>query len=68
MVDMEVDVMRELNNAELVLVSGGEDLVCTPENSYGGITDADTGSDLGQVYESLVNAASRLIEGVANAL
>lgn len=59
--------MRELDTAELVLVSGGADLVCTPENSYGGITES-TGSDLGQVYESLVNAASRLIESVANAL
>lgn len=61
--------MRELNVAELAFVSGGEDLVCTPDNSYGGISDPrSVGDDLVNIYESVVYFASHVIERVANAL
>lgn len=59
--------MRELNTAELDLVSGGVGM-CTPGNSYGGVTDPGSlGSDLIQLYEGLVFATSHVIERVAKA-
>ena len=63
--------MRELNTAELALVSGGEDLVCTPSdgNSYGGVSDTGSlGDDLVNMYEGLVYFTSHVIERVAGAL
>ena len=61
--------MRELNTAELAFVSGGEDQVCTPDNSYGGITNPPgVGDDLIGIYEGLVSFTSHVIERVANAL
>lgn len=61
--------MRELNAAELAFVSGGEELVCTPENSYGGVSDPGSlGNDLVALYEGLVFATSHIIERVAGAL
>jgi hypothetical protein len=70
-INMEVDVMRELNAAELAFVSGGGDLVCTPDdgNSYGGVSDTGSfGDDLVNMYEGLVSFTSHVIERVANAL
>ena len=70
-INMEVDVMRELNAAELAFVSGGEDLVCTPDdgNSYGGVSDTGSfGKEIVELYEGLVFATSHIIERVANAL
>lgn len=68
-INMEVDVMRELNAAELAFVSGGEDLVCTDGNSYGGVSDTDSfGDDLISMYEGLVSFTSHVIERVALAL
>lgn len=63
--------MRELTSDELALVSGGESLVCTPDdgNTYGGVSDTDSfGQDLIDLYEGLVSATSHIIERVANAL
>jgi len=63
--NMEVIVMRELNNMELDFVSGGHG-VCTPANSIGGISDAEgLGPYLIAVYEGLVMATSHVIERVA---
>lgn len=60
--------MRELNQNELELVSGGTG-VCTPGNSYGGVTNTSSvGQDLINFYEGLVSATSHVIERVANAL
>lgn len=60
--------MRELNAAELAFVSGGAEQVCTPENSYGGISDPPgVGDDLVNIYEGLVYFTSHVIERVANA-
>lgn len=59
--------MRELNTAELDLVSGGVGM-CTPANSYGGITDPGSfGRDVVNFYEGLVFATSHIIERVARA-
>ncbi|MGI9260455.1 MAG: hypothetical protein ACR2QR_00395 [Woeseiaceae bacterium] len=56
--------MRELKLDELDSIAGG--LVCTPANSYGGITDGSTvGQDLINIYEGLVAATSHMIERVA---
>lgn len=61
--------MRQLNAAELAFVSGGEEQVCTPDNSYGGITDTSSvGREIVELYEGLVFATSHIIERVANAL
>ena len=66
--NMEVIVMRELNNMELDFVSGGHG-VCTPGNSIGGVSDAGAlGPYLISFYEGLVSATSHVIERVANAL
>ncbi len=60
--------MRELTTAELGLVAGGTGQ-CTPENSYGGVTDTESvGDDIINIYEGLVQAASHIIERVAEAL
>ena len=63
--------MRELELHELALVAGGGDdvPVCTPDNSYGGVSDTGSfGQDIVELYEGLVFAASHIIERVANAL
>jgi hypothetical protein len=70
-INMEVDVMRELNAAELAFVSGGRNLVCTPYdgNSYGGVSDTGSfGNDLVNMYEGLVFFTSHVIGRVAGAL
>jgi len=63
--------MRELTSAEIPLVCGGTG-VCTPDdpaNDWGGIQDTGgVGDDLIEIYEGLVQAASHIIERVANAL
>ena len=61
---MEVIVMRELTGCELEVVSGG--LVCTEENSYGGVTNTSAfGRDMINIYEGLVSFTSHVIERVA---
>jgi len=58
--------MRELTTSEVSQVSGG--VVCTPENSIGGISNFSTlRDDLINFYEGLVGATSHVIERVANA-
>lgn len=64
--------MRELNCAEIALVTGGTG-ECTPDdpsgNNYYGIVDVHgVGDDLVEIYEGLVFATSHIIERVANAL
>ena len=63
--------MRELTMSEVGFVSGGSD-ECTPDgggNDLGGIKDSGGfGDDLVNIYEGLVQAASHIIERVANAL
>lgn len=63
--------MRELTMSEVGLVSGGSD-ECAPDdggNDIVGITDSSgLGNDLVNIYEGLVQAASHIIERVANAL
>lgn len=63
--------MRELTQAELSFVSGGTGQ-CTPGdsgNNYGGVTNTSTvGTELVNIYEGIVAAASHIIERVANAL
>jgi hypothetical protein len=65
---MEVEVMRELTNAELSLVSGGTGQ-CTQDdsgNNLGGVTDSEgLAQDLINIYESLVAVTSHAIERVA---
>ncbi|HLT91935.1 MAG TPA: hypothetical protein VKZ85_13440 [Woeseiaceae bacterium] len=63
--------MRELASHELPLVSGagGGAPVCTPDNTYGGVSNTQSfGQDLINLYEGLVRATSHVIERVANAL
>lgn len=62
--------MRTLTEQELECVAGGIEMgVCTPSNSYGGVTDPGSiGSDLINFYEGTVYAMSHVIERVANAL
>jgi hypothetical protein len=51
---------------ELEMVCGAEG-VCTPGNSYGGVSDTNSfGRDLINIYEGLVDATSHIIERVAN--
>ncbi len=58
--------MRELTEMEIQFVSGG--LVCTPENSIGGVSNFNSiGNDLINFYEGLVMFTSHVIERVANA-
>lgn len=63
--------MRELTMSEVGFVSGGSD-ECAPDdggNDLGGIRDSGGfGDDLVNIYEGLVQAASHIIERVANAL
>jgi hypothetical protein len=70
---MEVDVMRELQSSELVLVSGATGQ-CTPENSgsgntYGGVSDpSSVAQDLIEIYEGAIEVTSYIIERVAKSL
>jgi len=70
-IDKEIDDMRELTMNELSVIAGGEGQ-CTPENTgnnYGGVSSpSDVGPDLIGIYEGLVQAASHVIERVANAI
>lgn len=63
--------MRELTMSEIEFVSGGAD-ECTSEeggNEYAGVTNTESvGKDLINIYEGVVEAASHIIERVANAL
>lgn len=60
--------MRELSHKEIGIVSGGTG-VCTPENSYGGVTNTSTvGTDLINFYEGLVMFTSHVIERMHKAL
>jgi hypothetical protein len=60
--------MRELTAIEMQFVSGAHG-VCTPRNSYGGVTQPSSlGQDLIVIYEGLVSVTSHMIERVANAL
>ena len=59
--------MRKLTQNEVQVVSGGHG-VCTPENSYGGVTNTSrVGTDLINFYEGLVMFTSHVIERVAKA-
>jgi len=65
--------MRSLTSTEVLAVSGGDGVTCTPENSggntYGGVQEPSSfGDDLISFYESLVQATSHVIERVAEAL
>ena len=61
--------MRELRTEEIPFVAGGNQHQCTPENSYGGVSNTNTvGDDLINIYEGLVQFTSHVIERVANAL
>ncbi len=63
--------MRALTQAEWSAVCGGGDS-CSSEdsgNNLGGVTDSEgLGKDLINIYEGLVEAASHIIERVAEAL
>jgi hypothetical protein len=63
--------MRELTMSEVEFVSGGTG-ECSSEssgNDYGGITNSESvGGEIINIYEGLVEAASHIIERVANAL
>lgn len=63
--------MRELTMSEIELVSGGAG-ECTAEgggNEYAGVKDPKSfGEDMISIYEGVVEAASHIIERVANAL
>lgn len=61
--------MRLLNETEMCAVAGGTG-VCTPAgNNIGGVNDSGSlGQDLINIYEAAVDAASHIIERVANAL
>lgn len=57
--------MRELKTEELTFVAGAEG-VCTPANSYGGITQPSSlGQDLINIYEGAVFVTSHIMERVA---
>ncbi len=68
--------MRELTFTEIHCVTGGTGLCAeekttgtdTRDNFLGGANETSPGSDLTSVYVVLVDATSRLIERVANAL
>ena len=66
--------MRELTMAEVGLVSGGDGDSCSAEdsgggNTYGGVSDIKgVGDDIINAYEGIVEAASYIIERVANSL
>lgn len=60
--------MRTLSEQEIEIVSGGM-AVCTPTNTYAGITDTGSvGRDFINLYEGAVWGVSYVIERVANAL
>ena len=57
--------MRELTAKETEMVGGGVG-VCTPTNSYYGVSQPSRlGMDLINIYEGLVSATSHIIERVA---
>jgi hypothetical protein len=59
--------MRDLTHNEVQMVGGGHG-VCTPENSYGGVTNpSSVGRDLINFYEGLVMFTSHVFERVAKA-
>lgn len=63
--------MRELTMGELECVAGGGDGCSSSEggNDYGGISNTDSvGEELIEIYEGVVQAASYVIERIANAL
>ena len=63
--------MRELTVSEIGFVGGAAEQCRADQsgNNYGGVTDTGTfGDDLVEIYEGLVQAASHIIERVANAL
>lgn len=60
--------MRELTAKETELVGGGVG-VCTPSNSYYGVSQPSRlGADLINIYEGMVAAASHIFERVGKAL
>ena len=64
--------MRELTELEMGFVSGAGDECAASSgdsgNNIGGVTDSGSlGQDLINIYEGLVEAASHIIERVANA-
>ena len=63
--------MRELTMQELGFVAGATGTCSADDggNDIGGVTDSESlGKDLVNIYEGLVQAASHIIERVANAL
>lgn len=59
--------MRQLTINELNLVSGAGDECPTGGNNLGGITEPDSlGDELISIYEGVIEAASYVIERVAN--
>ena len=63
--------MRELTMSEVDFVSGATGSCSADDgsNDYGGISDTTTvGEDIINIYEGLVEAASYIMERVANAL
>lgn len=63
--------MRELTMSEIEFVSGGADECKSEEdgNEYAGVKDPKSfGEDMINIYEGVVEAASHVIERVANAL
>ena len=60
--------MRELTDTEIEFVTGGHDSCSKGGNDIGGVTDSEgLGQDLINIYESLVQVTSHIIERVANA-
>jgi hypothetical protein len=62
--------MRELTMSEIGLVGGGAEQCQSGQsgNNYGGITDVNSvGREIIAFYEGLIEAASYIIERVANA-
>ena len=63
--------MRELTMSEIGFVGGAAEQCSSQQsgNNYGGITDTQSiGREIIEIYEGLVEAASYVIERVANAL
>lgn len=63
--------MRVIEAQEMLQVCGGNDECSAGDggNNYGGVTDTGSiGDDLVEIYEGLVQAASHIIERVADAL
>lgn len=64
--------MRELTMNEIQMVAGAGDDCASDSgsgNDYGGVTDTSSlGTELIEIYEGVVAAASHIIERVAGAL